>query len=706
MHNAGTGAPQAAGVWFVGFAALALSACSGGGGGGGDNPPTETQLTSVAFVSSTATGSEIGGAVTVQVRLSTTEPSLTQAVTVDVVDGSTGTATAGVDYSTIGTQTVTFVSGSVDGDIQTVSVTPIDDMDVESSETVVLGLSNPSGDAQLGNKVTFTLTLTDDDSGGPASFVASEGATGVENAVAYNSTLDVGPLPVGLGPNAGTKLRVTNAGGQPMDLGAPRLTGTNPNDFVVEIESAPLAGLDFFQLGAEDGPSPLVARAPDGGPGAPLSIDVARFGELKNKNAVVLHDFPAPGLGEVTLALRRRPLPIASDAVLKVDGVVQPGGPKSVVGDLSIWTGTVLELEGARVFLSLSSGAAQGFIELPLSHDRFLHILTEAPQSADAPAQVRIVREQEFVAMGLTGPPQICSESREVPGAASELVLANMPPPVGALTAAECRVAIETDYQLYQKFADSTALTNYVTQLIAAVSDRYFTDVQTNLTIAYLGVYTSAGDPWSSQDSGGDAGDLLDEFRAAWAPSSWPVSANLAHFISGASLGGGVAYVNALCNQSFGFGVSGNINGLINWNTWSGAAGNFTWDFVVVAHELGHNFGSNHTHSYCPPLDHCYSNCDSTILCTQGTIMSYCHTCGGMDNIDIYFHPVTANIMRAAVNSSCLGRSELAGGDFVQYYVRFNPLTAQGARTATLEFLHDASNESTPFRVLLTGEAE
>ena len=73
-----------------------------------------------------------------------------------------------------------------------------------------------------------------------------------------------------------------------------------------------------------------------------------------------------------------------------------------------------------------------------------------------------------------------------------------------------------------------------------------------------------------------------------------------------------------------------------------------------------------------------------------------------MDNIDLVFHPVCANIMRQAGSSSCLGLSALAAGDHVQYQVRFDPTTT-GARTANLDFAHDASNQPNPFRVRLAG---
>jgi hypothetical protein len=85
--------------------------------------------------------------------------------------------------------------------------------------------------------------------------------------------------------------------------------------------------------------------------------------------------------------------------------------------------------------------------------------------------------------------------------------------------------------------------------------------------------------------------------------------------------------------------------------------------------------------------------------------MSYCHLCGGMANLDLEFGPIISNIMRDAVNASCLGRSSLAGGNYVQYRVRFSPVGATGARSANLQFSHDAPNATQPFRIVLQGTA-
>jgi hypothetical protein len=87
--------------------------------------------------------------------------------------------------------------------------------------------------------------------------------------------------------------------------------------------------------------------------------------------------------------------------------------------------------------------------------------------------------------------------------------------------------------------------------------------------------------------------------------------------------------------------------------------------------------------------------------------MNYRHlVCGGMSNMDLFFHPVNVRFMRQSVNSSCRGRAALSPGDYMQYLLRFNPLTETGPRSATLLFTHDAPNVRAPFRVKLSGMAE
>jgi len=646
-----------------------------------------------------STPDEHTGTQNVALELDVTPPGavLGVALTARASDLRTGTASAGRDYTAFSAQTITFPIGSGDGTILTLAVQIVDDSTIEGDETVELGLSSPSAGLAIGNTNTHALTIQDDDAGGDPAFLAAAGATGTENSLAFDELVNLGAETVAEGPNAGTLLRVTNAGGGAMQLGPPVVSGAHVNDFAVTIDTASLVQSSAeLGLDAPDAFVPLVAHAVPVGAAPAFEIVPERVAELARRTRTTLHGLSVPGIGPVVLDLRRVPLPIDADSVLAVDGVPVPGGLAAVVGDLQVWSGSVLGLQDSRAFLSFSSTGLRGFLELPTASERFVHLDT-GPDGL-----CRIARAPLRAALDLAGEAaDFCKDAPPVPGGALAFTA---PPGTSALTVAGCRLALETDFQLFNVFGSTGELSTYVTELIAAVGDRYYLDVQTRFSIAYLGVHSSVNDGWTSQDSGGDSLDLLNEFQAAWG-TTWPASADLAHFLSGANLGGGVAYVGVLCNPSFGFGVSGNLVGTIDWDTWNGAPSNFAWDFVVVAHEIGHNFGSQHTHAYCPPLDNCFTNCSGPTACPRGTIMSYCHLCGGMDNIDLLFHPVTANIMRQSVNLSCLAESNLPGGNFVQYRVQFNPLTAAGIRTAALSFTHDATNTTQPFRVQLTGTA-
>jgi len=162
-------------------------------------------------------------------------------------------------------QTVTFGAGSLDGTTQSVQVQVLDDTAIEIDETMRLALSAPSAGTLVGATSLHQLTIRDDDTPGVAALVASEGPSGVESSLSYDELIDLGSQTVGAGPNAGTRVRVTNAGGALMHLGAPRVTGTEANDFAVTVEAAPLAPAGFGAAGelGPDALSPLLALPED-----------------------------------------------------------------------------------------------------------------------------------------------------------------------------------------------------------------------------------------------------------------------------------------------------------------------------------------------------------------------------------------------------------------------------------------------------------
>ena len=73
-----------------------------------------------------------------------------------------GTATSGSDYEPI-SGTVNFGPGE---STQYIDITPIDDAIAEGGETIIVGLSGASGDADVGPFSRMTIALTDDDAPG------------------------------------------------------------------------------------------------------------------------------------------------------------------------------------------------------------------------------------------------------------------------------------------------------------------------------------------------------------------------------------------------------------------------------------------------------------------------------------------------------------------------------------------------------------
>lgn len=233
------------------------------------------------------------------------------------------------------------------------------------------------------------------------------------------------------------------------------------------------------------------------------------------------------------------------------------------------------------------------------------------------------------------------------------------------------RVAIETDYEFYALFNDVDAALAYIADVMAYSSTIYDREIDTDLLVPYVSLWTTPSDPWSQSNPT----CALYEMGEYWNGNRTGVSRTIAHFLSAKNNGGGVAWVGVLCEGGFtttigtgcpglsstgdyygGYGYSGDLDGNFDIDNPS-----IVWDIMVVSHEIGHNFSSPHTHCYAgiggssEPVDKCTTQSGSTcwqgstsLPCNDpgggcGTLMSYCHFhAPGLSNISLTFgegHP-------------------------------------------------------------------
>jgi hypothetical protein len=298
-----------------------------------------------------------------------------------------------------------------------------------------------------------------------------------------------------------------------------------------------------------------------------------------------------------------------------------------------MFSGLAVGLDG-RVFLAIAPTSANGMI---VTGDT-TYIISSGPAGSGLPPVIYdaggipegLIQWRDFVC----GTDQLTQGARPMaPGQAG---------PTDAVPCRVARVAIETDWQFTGTLfdGDTSASAAYAATLIGAVSEIYVKEVNTHFEISFLRVWGDPNDLWNKPD----AIDQLFQFRDYWNEQMTDVSRSAAHFLSGRKLdsAGGVAYLAALCHKEEGYdyALSAHLNGYFPYPLQDHSDQN--WDIMVVAHELGHNFGAPHTHSVDPPIDKCgLGDCGDKAL---GTIMSYCHICeGGLANVALSLHPIIIN---------------------------------------------------------------
>ncbi|MEL7163520.1 MAG: M12 family metallo-peptidase, partial [Bacteroidota bacterium] len=246
---------------------------------------------------------------------------------------------------------------------------------------------------------------------------------------------------------------------------------------------------------------------------------------------------------------------------------------------------------------------------------------------------------------------ECATPDREIPYSPKELV--DLDP--ARKDANNCvNVYMEVDYSIFQQRGNVANTTDFITGLFNQTAVLYANE-NINLVMSELFVW-SAQDPYNSSSSGGN----LDAFRR----NRTSFNGDIAHLVS-FQASGGVAYVDVLCANSFGYGFSSINNSYQNVPAYS-------WSVNVLAHELGHNFGSSHTHACVwngngTAIDGCYrteGSCPSPGLPSGGgTIMSYCHLTSAGVNFNKGFGTQPGNLMRnRAYNGNCLTSCGGGGG--------------------------------------------
>ena len=194
--------------------------------------------------------------------------------------------------------------------------------------------------------------------------------------------------------------------------------------------------------------------------------------------------------------------------------------------------------------------------------------------------------------------------------------------------------------------AQSGLVMSAVTTVINRVNEVYEADVAVRLILIantpQIFYYNPSTDPYTNSNGGTMLGENISTCNAVIGSANYDIG----HVFS--TGGGGVAYLGCVCGSIKAGGVTGSSNPV---------GDPFSIDYV--AHEIGHQFGGNHTQ---------YNNCNrvDNIAMEPGsasTIMGYAGICppNVQSNSDPYFHAKNIEEIKTFLNGTGNGCAQIVG---------------------------------------------
>ena len=230
-------------------------------------------------------------------------------------------------------------------------------------------------------------------------------------------------------------------------------------------------------------------------------------------------------------------------------------------------------------------------------------------------------------------------------------------------------IALDMDNHTYNTFNSCADAVDWGLTLLAGANEVYMFELDQAVTLqpVHMNIWFSP-EPWAGIVE--NAQGMLNSLSDTWATDSYlsAVDRDLVHLISkrGNTGTGGIAWLPGVCNGWYRAAFSSAMSQ--NYNSYP----NYSYNLQVMCHEMGHNFGSNHTHWCGWPGDFtlhpngvaggafltCYDvegSCSATIEGQVGTIMSYCYSLA-WEYGNLEFHPMVENyaLLPTIAGASCL----------------------------------------------------
>ena len=409
-----------------------------------------------------------------------------------------------------------------------------------------------------------------------------------------------------------------------------------------------------------------------------FSLDKTVAGKIFGSSSkdLQLNNFPIGlnAIGTVDLSL--------SQSVVDANTIIMIGNKRVPVPSMTTYQGSIKDEKGSTVLISYIDGEMYGWISRSNGTT-----ISFAPEDTKTDIKKEhVMYNENSLHSALNMPAKSCgTEEFSHTGIKTWEVEAQLKKGEKKLDnrMLELQIILESTTSFFTGVAsrNETRAMTLMVSMTNAVNALYRRELNLNIVVPFIQIWTDDNpDPY--QNDGSNTPALLQEVQNRWSKNTTRIR-DIVHCFdrmgnssAGAGVVAGIANgIGALCNGSLSNAYS--VTGVSTFANLPMIT--YMKDVSTMAHELGHNMGSYHTHNcgeWKPALDSCLSSGPSYVgkisysseTCNTGapkpipgSIMSYCDLTNSTGSVPFTFLPRVYEFLRARLESSkCITEAQNA----------------------------------------------